>query len=99
MRIDRSGKVYANGEMRAVVVREIGPRDASNSIDTLVFNGITTEISEDIMLAYLIRVTDGNVRVLLTTESDLKRRGFERLLAYPIEDAAYPGHEACEAHS
>lgn len=79
MRIDRSGSVYANGKMRVVVVREICPRDASDSTDTLVFDGIKAVISEDIMLAYLICATDGNVRVLLTTHEDLRRRGFERL--------------------
>lgn len=82
-----------------IVVREICPRNAADPIDTLNLNGVKVLVTEDIMLTYLICTTDGSVKVLLTTEGDLKRRGFKRLYAESADCESYQGHEACEAHS
>lgn len=98
MKEDMRGAVYASGEMRAVVVR----RPAA--IEVVLTDDVGSPrcnegaiVTDSVLLAYLICTSDCTCRVIMTTEEDLRDKGYERLYAFGDRSGAV--FEACEAHS
>ena len=98
MRADKMGAVYASGEMRAIVVRRPASVDVILSDDR---DAPSCEegaiLTDSVLLAYLIRTSDCKCRIILTTDEDLRAKGYERL--YAFGDTPGASFEACEAHS